>query len=64
MIKRISCDCKCKFSSTACNSNQKWNNKIGQYECKNYLKCKKLLLFAIIMQSIGQNKKDIDVLTI
>ena len=43
MIKRISCDCKCKFSSTACNSNQKWNNKIGQYECKNYLKCKKRL---------------------
>ena len=43
MIKRIPCDCKCKFSSTACNSIQKWNNKIGQCECKNYHKCKKRL---------------------
>ena len=25
--KHISCDCKCKFNSTTCNSNQKWNNK-------------------------------------
>ena len=23
-------DCKCKFSSTICNSNQKWNNKTSQ----------------------------------
>ena len=27
MRKNISCDCKCKFSSTAYNSIQKWNNK-------------------------------------
>ena len=25
MVKRITCDCKCKFNSTACNSNLKWN---------------------------------------
>ena len=41
MTKQISCDCKCKFNSTTCNSNQKWNNKTFQCECKNYHKCKK-----------------------
>ena len=39
--KHISYDCKCKFNSTSCNSNQKWNNKICQYKCKSYHKCKK-----------------------
>ena len=29
LIKHVSCDCKCQFDSTTCNSNQKWNN--GQY---------------------------------
>ena len=41
MTGHISCDCKCKFNSAICNSNQKWNNKTCQYECKNYCKCKK-----------------------
>ena len=27
MTKHLSWDCKCKFNSTTCNSNQKWNNK-------------------------------------
>ena len=40
MTKHISCYCKCKFNSTACSSNQKWNNKTCQCECKNYRKCK------------------------
>ena len=41
LLKHISCACKCKFNSTACNSNQKWRNKTGQCECKNYYyKCK------------------------
>ena len=39
--KHISCDCKCKFNSTTCNSNQKWNNKTCQWECKNYHKWEK-----------------------
>ena len=26
LVKHISCDCKCKFNSTTCNSNQRWNN--------------------------------------
>ena len=38
--KHISCDCNCKFDSTTCNSKQKWNNEICQFECKNYCKCK------------------------
>ena len=33
MIGPISSDCKCKFNSTTCNSNQKWNNKIYQCQC-------------------------------
>ena len=28
MANQISCDWKCKFTSTTCNSNQKWNDKI------------------------------------
>ena len=30
---------KCKFNSTRCNSDQKWNNETCQCECKNYRKC-------------------------
>ena len=37
--EHISCHCKCKLGSTKCNSNQKWNNKACQCECKNYHKC-------------------------
>ena len=32
MTKHISCDCKCKFNCTTCNSSQKWNNKTFQYD--------------------------------
>ena len=37
MTKHISCDCRCTFNGTTCNSNQKWNNKL----CQCDLKCKK-----------------------
>ena len=40
MTERLSCDCKCKFNITICNSNQECNNKTYQYECKNVCKCK------------------------
>ena len=30
MAKHISCGCKSKFNSTACNSDQKWNNTTSQ----------------------------------
>ena len=41
MTKHVPCDCKCKFNSTTCNSNQKWNNKTCQCEGKIYQTCKK-----------------------
>ena len=41
MTKHISCDCKCKFSSTTCNSNQKWNSKTCQCQRRNYHECEK-----------------------
>ena len=41
MTEHISCDCRCKFNSTTCNSKQKWNNETCECECKNYLKCEK-----------------------
>ena len=28
MREHISCNCKCKFNSAICNSNEKWNNKM------------------------------------
>ena len=40
MTKHISRDCKYKFNSTTCNSNQEWKNKTYQCEYKNYQKCK------------------------
>ena len=41
MTKHISGDCKYKLNSRTCYSNQKWNNKICQCECKSYCICKK-----------------------
>ena len=41
MIEHISCNCKCKFNSTKCNSKQKWNHKTCQCECEDYHKCGK-----------------------
>ena len=42
--KHISYDCKSKFNTTTCNSNQKWNNETCQCHCKNYHNCKKVRL--------------------
>ena len=41
LLKRISCNCNCKFNNTTCNSNQKWNNETCPCECKNYCTRKK-----------------------
>ena len=40
LVKHISCDCKYKFNSVTCNSNQKLNNDKCQCICQNgkYLK--------------------------
>ena len=34
-------DCKCKFDSITCNSNQKCDNDTCQCDCKKYRTCKK-----------------------
>ena len=39
LVKHILCESKCKYCSTTCNSNQKWNKKTC--ECKHYCKSKK-----------------------
>ena len=39
MAEHISCGFKFKFNSAGCNSNQKWNDKTCQCECKNYCAC-------------------------
>ena len=44
LAEHISYDCKCKLNSTTCNSKQKWNNKTCQCECKNYCKCKNIIV--------------------
>ena len=44
MAKHGSCDCKYKLNSVTSDSNQNWNNKICQYECRNYRACKKDLV--------------------
>ena len=41
MAKQISCDCKSKFNSVRCNSNQTLNNDICQCDCKKYRMCEK-----------------------
>ena len=41
LVKHISCNCKCKFDSTTCNSNQKRNSDKSQCERKKYCTCKK-----------------------
>ena len=44
MTEHISCTCKYKFNSTICNSNQWWNNKTCQCECKKYHSVKKIIV--------------------
>ena len=48
MAEHISCDCKYKFHRTTCNSKQKWNSKICQWECRNYYWCKKIIIGILI----------------
>ena len=41
LVKHIFCDCKCKFDSSTCNYNRKWNNHKRQCDHKKYPACKK-----------------------
>ena len=44
VTKHIPFDCKYKFDSTVCNSNEKWNNKACQCEYKYYCMWKKIIV--------------------
>ena len=44
MTEHISCDCKCKFNSTKCNSYQIKNNKTWQCECKIIVRAKRIIV--------------------
>ena len=60
MVKHISCDCKCIFNNTKCNSNQKWNNETYLYECKNYSTCKKIMeSYEMVMKRFCGNDKNL-----
>ena len=39
LVKQIPGNCKFKFNSTTCNSDQKWDNKSCQYQFKNHRTC-------------------------
>ena len=41
LTKHISCECKCKFDGTKCNSNQCWNNDKCRCVCKKHSPCEK-----------------------
>ena len=56
IVKHISCDFKCKFNSTTCNSNKKWINNKCQCECKNYQTHKKVCSW-IPSRCICENSK-------
>ena len=39
--KDISCECKCKFDTRKCNSNQNWNNDKCPCRCEKHHICEK-----------------------
>ena len=43
LVKHISCDCKLKFDSATCNSNQKWNNETFNASVKITARAKKIM---------------------
>ena len=52
ITRQISSDCKFKFNSTTCNSNQKWNNETCQCDCKNYCCVRLQLILAHVFVKI------------
>ena len=42
--KRFSCDCKCKFNITMCNSNQECNNKTCSMNVKVFVSAKMIIM--------------------
>ena len=39
LTKHVSCECKCKSYDRKCNSDQKWNEELCKWECKNVITC-------------------------
>ena len=64
MAKHISRDCKCKFNSTTCNSNQKWNNKHVNVNVKIMISAKKVIvgILAHIFVRIASIEKILQIL--
>ena len=44
LVKYTLWDCKCKFKSTTCNSNQRWNNQTCQCECKKLTRAQRIIV--------------------
>ena len=64
MAKHIPRDCKCKFNSTTCNSNQKWNNKHVNVNVKIMISAKKVIvgILAHIFVRIASIEKILQIL--
>ena len=54
LTKHISCECKCKFDGTKCNSNQWWNNDKDWCEC---IKIEKIVMLIGILKMVIWNPK-------
>ena len=55
MAKHISCDCECRFNSTTCNSNQKWNKK--NVNVKIMVSVKNVIVGILARTSTCENSK-------
>ena len=53
LTQHLSCECKCKFDETKCNSRQWWNKDKCRCECKNIMYVKKIM-FGILLHVIGK----------
>ena len=51
LTKHTSCECKCKFDGTKCNSNQWWNNNKCRCDFKNIVYVEKIM-FRILLHVI------------
>ena len=56
LTKQISCECKCNFNGTKCNSNQKWKNNKFWCEYKNSKEhnAGKKYLFGILLHTAAK----------
>ena len=55
LTKHITCECKCKFDGTKCNSNQRWNNDNIDLSVKIIIYVNKIM-FGILLHVIVKMK--------